>query len=419
MNKTVKVLFFSALIFSFLLTADKKSETPVWEMTDTLKMTSGGSVISDVKIIVPKGYDLVVGTSNGSLNTIADFRTNPTSGLQIEPDKRPAGKKKGNLTLASGNANFKLKISDLKGKENGSQFTADIVFNYQLCESSGSGKCLSPATLKKDITIQIDKDKQVTKLTPAKRGSSVNWINSYDTALEKAKTTDQNVYVIVTAPTWCGACKYMERESFAKAPVQKVLNENFIPLQVLDTSSDMDKFDIQGFPTSFILNSKGEILSTQVGGMAEGGLLSFLKSYKKSAQTPETKDIPTPPAKPDGPDMPVPPAKPDAPQKNVLSWKKEANVAHYKGANWSGFLGTIKYGSEETCKEACKNAPDCHFFFFNARGNLVLEPTDGNLFWRYFDSGECAFFKGKPWFGSANQSDSFIKMIDGKELYEK
>ncbi len=88
-----------------------------------------------------------------------------------------------------------------------------------------------------------------------------------------------------------------------------------------------------------------------------------------------------------------------------MPWSKSANVAMYKGADWSSLIAQVPNCTPEMAKRIALRNPAITFFFF-CREPLYLEPTGGNP-GRSFNAGDAVFFAGQPWFGSAPQCDSY------------
>lgn len=401
--KKIKTAAVALICAGILWAGDSESPKAVLSLDQSFSLSAGQSKSIDLKVGVPTGYGIVVGHSGKSLNMIANFGQSAVSGLHFSIEKMPEGIRKGNNLLAAGNAVFKVRLSELKGAKAGSSLQSEIVFNYQLCPLS-SGKCLSPDGITKSVTAVISKDREL-KLAASKSNSAspVKWAGTYENALKTAKSSGQNIYVIVTAPSWCGACQMMERETFAKANVQKVLNSDFVSLQVLDTSSDMEKFNIEGFPTSFVLDSQGNELSQQVGGIDASQFLSFLSDFKKTKKGDDDSDD----------SDPVP--HKDATDKKI-TWEVRKKTTHSGGADWSGFLGTMT-GTKEECKQVCAADDECHAFFIVKRGQLDIPPKGPNKYWKHFRPGECVFLHGRPSSADVKQSDMYYKKVNGKKAY--
>ena len=82
-----------------------------------------------------------------------------------------------------------------------------------------------------------------------------------------------------TGSDWCGPCKMLHADLFDNEEFIKYANKNLIlykadfprkesnitDAQKLKNNELKSKFNIAGFPTVILLNSKGEILGKQVG----------------------------------------------------------------------------------------------------------------------------------------------------------
>lgn len=89
-----------------------------------------------------------------------------------------------------------------------------------------------------------------------------------------------------------------------------------------------------------------------------------------------------------------------------MGWKKHANLAQYSEANWENFISkSTNVTPQEAMRIAFAN-PDITFFFY-CREPVAL----GGAAAQYgpFEAGDAVFFKGKPWYGSAPQCDSYEK----------
>lgn len=101
----------------------------------------------------------------------------------------------------------------------------------------------------------------------------VKWIRDYETALNLSSETGRNVLVILTAPDWCYWCIVLETETLSDQKVKRFINTNFVPLLILETvngraNSQLDHFNIQGYPTILVINENGSILA-ELGGYVD------------------------------------------------------------------------------------------------------------------------------------------------------
>jgi thioredoxin-related protein len=123
-----------------------------------------------------------------------------------------------------------------------------------------------------------------SQLTVAQENEGINWIHSYDKALKIASEKDKNIFIFVTAPTWCSPCRWMEANVFTNEIVTEVINEYFVPVKLLDSvngkpNPELERFDIDGFPTMLIYSKEGNYLNDEIGSLYSSELLEFLSNY--------------------------------------------------------------------------------------------------------------------------------------------
>lgn len=115
-------------------------------------------------------------------------------------------------------------------------------------------------------------------------GQEINWTVSYDEALEMAGEQNRNILVLITAPSWCSPCQYLEANVWPNKDVIGIINDNYIPLRIEDVINGernplLSKFMFTGFPTTFIYNQEMEKLAEFVGAMNAEYLYERLKKY--------------------------------------------------------------------------------------------------------------------------------------------
>lgn len=86
------------------------------------------------------------------------------------------------------------------------------------------------------------KNKKATS-AEAKQPDKIVWLR-YDDALKKSREENKHLLIDFTA-TWCGWCKRMDRDTFSKAEVIEMINENFVPAKIWDHKKDT--LDIDGY----------------------------------------------------------------------------------------------------------------------------------------------------------------------------
>jgi thioredoxin-related protein len=119
---------------------------------------------------------------------------------------------------------------------------------------------------------------------PSLAAEEVEWIDSYEKGLEKAQQADKNLFILITAPTWCGPCQWMEANTFEDEDVIDFINSQFIAVKVLDKvegkkNPELQEFDFRGFPTVFVYNPEGQMLTSAVGAVGADELLDRVSKY--------------------------------------------------------------------------------------------------------------------------------------------
>lgn len=283
-------------ITSFLVaTSVLQAKAPQFELqNDRLTITPGGTTELYINTYIPDKNHIYLDHIGPSFNILTSFSTT-SEGWIIEAKRLPAGEKyeqdlilrgKGRDVIAG---RYTLAVYETKGREAASKpQTVEIVIRTQMCNSK-TNICYRPKTIKKSLQVQITGSrKNISTKKFRSLGSagtnSVEWILDYSEAFAKAKSTGQHVFVVITAPSWCGYCKVLDRNVFSKEQVAKTLNSKFIPLRILDTNPDNEKFQYSGYPTMFLYDSKGAMVK-EVYNRKQQPFLSELAEYERQAGT--------------------------------------------------------------------------------------------------------------------------------------
>ena len=130
--------------------------------------------------------------------------------------------------------------------------------------------------------------------------SNPAFIGSLPEAKYKA-ATEGKLYMVKFTAGWCMPCKWMDKNTFTDARVQKYISSNYVPVSI-----DVDDFDgmvikqqyeVQVLPTIIIFNSQGEEVSRYAESLGPSRLLSILEQHNIPANSIKTyaeKPIPEP-----------------------------------------------------------------------------------------------------------------------------
>ncbi|MEQ9363217.1 MAG: thioredoxin family protein [Leptospirales bacterium] len=291
-------LAFSGLIGLFPLNglaAQSGNQTPDFRFPaagDPLLLRSGGAHSFTVDVFIPASNHIYIKHARDiSLNILTEFKS-ASPGWAVAVEKAPAAKRYKDDYILAGRGDqsagqFTLKLYETLGRAPANTpLTVKVEIKSQMCNSE-TNICYRPITKTKEIRVRIDKDKTRTVL-PKRRGG-VDWVQSYDQALSNARSTGRNIFVVITAPDWCGYCKVLEARVFSKSGVANRLNQKFVPLQLLDSNSDRNKFSFDGYPTMLIAGANGKKIA-EVRGRDESSFLQAIKGYEKDSTDESSAD---------------------------------------------------------------------------------------------------------------------------------
>lgn len=110
------------------------------------------------------------------------------------------------------------------------------------------------------------------------KGSIVFIENNWSQVLKKAKAEKKLIFLDISA-SWCGPCKMLKRETFTDSKVASYFNSHFINAafdgEVGDGVMLAKKYNLRAYPSLFLLDAEGNIVSQSVGYMDAQQLLNF------------------------------------------------------------------------------------------------------------------------------------------------
>ena len=114
------------------------------------------------------------------------------------------------------------------------------------------------------------------------------WMHDYEAAKKQAKEEGKPIFINFTGSDWCGWCIRLEKEVFTQKEFEEYASENLVLVEidfprkkeqtaeVKKQNEALDKaFEIEGYPTLFLLDAEGKKLSEDVG-YREGGAQAYV-----------------------------------------------------------------------------------------------------------------------------------------------
>lgn len=115
----------------------------------------------------------------------------------------------------------------------------------------------------------------------AQTGGGIRWFYSLESAQRRAQATGTNIVALITAPSWCNPCEWMEENTLQDETIVAALNEQFTALLMLDTNPQHRNFDFPGYPTVVVTDPFGEVLEMVVGAKTAEELETELAAYTR------------------------------------------------------------------------------------------------------------------------------------------
>lgn len=120
------------------------------------------------------------------------------------------------------------------------------------------------------------------------------WSTNLDDSLKKAATENRLVLLEFTGSDWCPPCKKQAQDVFAQPAFEEFAKANLMPVKIdfprrSEQSPETQaanqalakKYNVDGFPTLILLDSKGGELAREVG-YGGGGVEAFIEWVNKN-----------------------------------------------------------------------------------------------------------------------------------------
>jgi thioredoxin 1 len=107
---------------------------------------------------------------------------------------------------------------------------------------------------------------------------------SWKSILDKAKKEKKMIFLDAYA-SWCGPCKMLQKKIFTQQAVGDYFNANFInvkiDMEVGEGPALSQRYPLDAYPTLFIIDGNGKLVSKAVGALEANDLIAFGKSVAK------------------------------------------------------------------------------------------------------------------------------------------
>ena len=115
------------------------------------------------------------------------------------------------------------------------------------------------------------------------------WTSDFEKAKLTAAKENRLMYVLFTGSDWCGYCIKLQKEVLSKPKFKKLGEKDFVFVYIdFPRKSRADNpmanrvlskmYDVHGFPTAFVMDPNGKVLTKIVGALP-------MKQYIKKLET--------------------------------------------------------------------------------------------------------------------------------------
>jgi hypothetical protein len=271
-------LFLAAGAVFGLFASDHPAEQIGFSFPANITVVPGRSAELRITADVPKNHHVYLKHANSQGHAIlVDFSVPGETGFQLSERRRPRGTRVENEYVLRSKGMFVFELDELAMHESGTNVEVPLKIRVQICQEGEGGICYMPVTVEKTLKVAVAGLAIQTRDLP---NGSLPWANSHAAALKAASARNQNVFALISDPSRCGACAYLENKVLSNSGVNKLLKEKFVTYRV--PRNEYGHAPISGsfgIPFYFIISPKGENLKKWMGAPNAQAFLQRLEPY--------------------------------------------------------------------------------------------------------------------------------------------
>lgn len=117
-------------------------------------------------------------------------------------------------------------------------------------------------------------------LSAALPAQSINWELSLSEARELAQVERKNLFIFVTAGSWCRPCNWMEETTLNAQEVRELVESAYVSLKLHDYDEEHLELPVEAYPSILIYAPDGTLLENIRGPRAVPALEAVLVRYQ-------------------------------------------------------------------------------------------------------------------------------------------
>lgn len=119
------------------------------------------------------------------------------------------------------------------------------------------------------------------------------WTSDFEAAKKTAAESKRLMYVLFTGSDWCGYCIKLQKEVLSKPDFKKLGEKDFVLVYIdfprksradnpMANRALSEMYNVQGYPTAFVMDPNGKVLTKIVGALP---MKLYLKKLEDARRT--------------------------------------------------------------------------------------------------------------------------------------